>query len=117
MVVCPGAELQGAVLLVEGKVFDLDLTGAFVDGWRKPVDGTIEENDDVGEDGHFVRTISTDKDKTKMNDLSYQLSEVISSSKKVRKVRKVRKTRKVRLKVKDLFRFFTFVFKAVIPGL
>lgn len=63
MVICPRAELESAVLLVEGKMFDLDLTGTFVDGWRKPVDAAIEKNNGVGEERYFVRTISTVKRK------------------------------------------------------
>lgn len=58
MVIRPRAELQGAVLLVKGKMFDLDLAGAFVDGWRKPVDAAIGKNNGIGEDCYLISTIS-----------------------------------------------------------
>lgn len=58
MVIRPRAELEGAVLLVEGKMLDLDLAGAFIDGWRKPVDAAVEKDDDVGEDCYLIGTIS-----------------------------------------------------------
>lgn len=58
MVICPRAELEGAVLLVKGKMLDLNLTGAFVDGWRKPVDAAIEKNNGIGEDCYLIGTIS-----------------------------------------------------------
>ncbi len=54
MIVGPGAELERAVLQVEGEVFDLDLAGALVNGGREPGDAPIEQNDSVGEDSHFV---------------------------------------------------------------
>lgn len=59
MVIRPRAELEGAVLLVEGKMLDLDLTGAFVDGWRKPADAAIEKDNGIGEDCNLIGTIST----------------------------------------------------------
>lgn len=59
MVICPRAELEGAVLQVKGEVLDFDLTGAFIDGWREPVDTAIEKDNDVGEDCNFINTIST----------------------------------------------------------
>ncbi len=59
MIVGPGAELERAVLLVEGEVLDLDLAGALVNGRREPGDAPIEEDDGVGEDCHFVRPIRT----------------------------------------------------------
>lgn len=59
MIVRPGAELEGTVLLVEREVLDLNLTGTFVNGWGKPLDGSIEEDDSVGEDCDLVSTIST----------------------------------------------------------
>lgn len=57
MVIRPRAELQGTVLLVEGKMLDLDLTGAFVDGWRKPVNAAIEKDNGIGEDCYLIGTI------------------------------------------------------------
>lgn len=59
MVIRPRAELEGAVLLVEGKMLDLNLAGAFVDGWRKPVDAAIGKDNGVGEECYFIGTIST----------------------------------------------------------
>ncbi len=59
MVIGPRAELKGAILLVEGKMLDLDLTGAFVDGWRKPVDATIGKDNGIGEYCYLIGTIST----------------------------------------------------------
>lgn len=61
MIICPRAELEGAVLLVKGEVLDFDLTGTFIDGRREPVDTSIENDDDVGEDCDFVNSISTVK--------------------------------------------------------
>lgn len=39
-------------------MLDLDLTGAFVNGWREPVDAAIEKDDSIGEDCYLIRTIS-----------------------------------------------------------
>lgn len=63
MVIRPRAELQCAVLLVEGKMLHLDLTGTFVDGWGKPVDAAIEKNDSVGVDRNLVGSIGTKRRK------------------------------------------------------
>lgn len=57
MVIRPRAELEGAVLLVEGKMLDLDFTGAFIDGRRKPVDAAVEKDNDVGEDCYLIGAI------------------------------------------------------------
>lgn len=45
-VIGPGAQLHAAVLLIEGKVSDNDLTVAFKDGWRCPGDvaGVVQEH-------------------------------------------------------------------------
>lgn len=59
MVVGPGAKLKGAVLLVKGEMLDFNLTGTFIDGWRKPVDGTIEKDNDISEDSDLIGSIST----------------------------------------------------------
>lgn len=65
MVIRPRAELEGAVLLVEGKMLNLDLTGAFIDGWRKPVDAAIEKNNGIGEDRYLIGAISAMRKKEK----------------------------------------------------
>lgn len=39
-IVGPAAELHDAGLLVEGKVLDVDLAGAFVNGRRTPLDAS-----------------------------------------------------------------------------
>lgn len=67
MVICPRAELEGAVLLVEGKMLDFNLTGAFVDGWRKPVDTAIEKDNCIGEDCYLIGSISAMRKKEKEN--------------------------------------------------
>lgn len=69
MVISPRAELEGAVLLVEGKMLYLDLTGTFVNGWRKPVDAAIEKDNNVGEDCYLIGTISTMRKKDKKREL------------------------------------------------
>lgn len=45
-IIGPGAQLHAAVLLIEGKMGDNDLTVAFVDGWRCPGDvaGVVQEH-------------------------------------------------------------------------
>ncbi len=42
VIVGPGAELERAVLLVEGEVLDLDLAGALVNGRREPGDAPLK---------------------------------------------------------------------------
>jgi hypothetical protein len=59
VVIGPRAELQGAVLLVEWEVFDLDLAGTLIDSWWEPEDGAVGQDDGVGEDCHLIDTIST----------------------------------------------------------
>lgn len=59
MVICPRSELESAVLLVKGKMLDLDFTGALIDGGRKPVDAAIEKDDDIGEQRYLIGSIST----------------------------------------------------------
>lgn len=42
LIISPGAELHGAVLIVEGEVGDVHGAGGFENGWRNPGDGAIE---------------------------------------------------------------------------
>ena len=44
----PGAELQGAVLVVEGEVGDVHGAGGLEDGRRNPGDGAIELQQGLG---------------------------------------------------------------------
>lgn len=47
-VICPGAKLHGAVLIVEGEVGDVHGAGRFENGWRNPGDGTVELQQSLG---------------------------------------------------------------------
>lgn len=59
MVIGPGSKLEGAVLLVEGKVFHLNLAGTLVDSRGQPLDAAVGTHDDVGVDRHLIGPIST----------------------------------------------------------
>lgn len=59
MVVGPGAELEGAVLLVKGKVLHLDGTGGLVDRWREPENVASVGHHGVAVEGNLVNAIST----------------------------------------------------------
>lgn len=57
MVVGPGAELEGAVLLVEREVLHLDLAGALVDGRGQPQDAAIGADQHIGVERYLVGPI------------------------------------------------------------
>ena len=59
VVICPGAELEGAVLLVKGEVLHLDLAGALADGRGQPQDAAIGADHHVGIERHLVRPVGT----------------------------------------------------------
>lgn len=53
----PGSELQGAFLLVEGEVVDVDLAGAAEDSRCEPGDDAIVGNGGVGFHGSLERAV------------------------------------------------------------
>ena len=59
MVVGPGAELEGAVLLVEGEVLHLDGAGRLVDGRGKPEDVSRVGDHRITVEGNLVNAIGT----------------------------------------------------------
>lgn len=61
MVVCPGAKLERAVLLVKRKVADFDPAGRLVDGWWEPVDLAVVGDDGVGIVGDFVSPVGAER--------------------------------------------------------
>lgn len=59
MIIGPGTELEGAVLLVEGEVLYLNFAGTLVDGRGQPLDAAIGTHNDVGVDRYLIGPIST----------------------------------------------------------
>lgn len=58
-VVSPGAKFHETFLLVEGKVLDIDLACALVNGGRVPNNAPVIVNDGLGHNDHFVVAVST----------------------------------------------------------
>lgn len=59
VVVRPGAKLERAVLLIEGKVLHLDGAGGLVDGWGKPEDVARVGDHSVAVEGNFIHSVGT----------------------------------------------------------
>ncbi len=52
-IVCPGPEFHDTGLLVEGKVFDVDLARRLVNGWRLPLHQTVPPKGSLRSQGHL----------------------------------------------------------------
>lgn len=59
MVVCPGSELQCAVLLVKWEMLHLNLAGTLVNGWWQPANASIVLYNGICVQRDFIRAIRT----------------------------------------------------------